>query len=95
MARVEATMKERKSSCAIASGRGTTNQSSDAFKALSLYFPGRPVQSNTISTSLGSIQQYAIITVRRLLVGSSTAARYLFKQLSELEQRGVKKPLFN
>ena len=29
------------------------------------YFPGRPVQSNTISTSLGSIQPHATINVRK------------------------------
>ena len=28
-------------------------------KRFTLYFPGRPVQANTISTSLGSIQPYA------------------------------------
>ena len=29
------------------------------------YFPGRPVQSNAISTSLGSIQPHAIINVQK------------------------------
>ena len=38
-----------------------------AQSAFTLYFPGRLVQSNTISTSLGSIQPYATINVRRLL----------------------------
>ena len=33
-----------------------------------LYFPGRPVQSDTVSTSLGIIQPYANINARRLLV---------------------------
>ena len=33
-----------------------------------LYIPSRPVQSNTVSTSLGSIQPYAAINARRLLV---------------------------
>ena len=32
----------------------------------------RPVQSNTVSTSLGSIQPYATINARRLLVLIST-----------------------
>ena len=36
------------------------------------YFPGRPVQSDTISTSLGSIQPYAAINARRLLVETYT-----------------------
>jgi len=33
-----------------------------------LYFPDRPVHSDTISASLGSIQPYATINARRLLV---------------------------
>ena len=37
-----------------------------------LYFPDRPVHSDTISASLGSIQQYAAINARRLLVHIST-----------------------
>ena len=32
-----------------------------AQSTFTLYFPGRPVQSNTVSTSLGSIQPYATI----------------------------------
>ena len=32
------------------------------------FFPGRPVQSNTVSTSLETIQPYATINARRLLV---------------------------
>ena len=43
-----------------------------AQSAFTLYFPDRPVQSNTISTSLGSIQPYATINVRTLLVHIST-----------------------
>ena len=38
----------------------------DCSKGFTLYFPGRPVQSDTISTSLGSIQPYATLNVRRL-----------------------------
>ena len=33
--------------------------------AFTLYFPDRPVQSNTILTSLGSIQSHATINVRK------------------------------
>ena len=33
-----------------------------------IYFPVRPVQSNTVSISLGSIPLYATINARRLLV---------------------------
>ena len=40
----------------------------DCSKRFTLYFPGRPVQSNTVSTSLGSIQTYATVNARRLLV---------------------------
>ena len=43
--------------------------SSSAFK---IYSPGRSVQSNTVSTSLGSIQPYAEINARRQLVHIST-----------------------
>ena len=44
----------------------------DCLKCFTLYFPGRPVQSDTISTSLGSTHPYATINVRRLLVHIST-----------------------
>ena len=37
-----------------------------------LYFPGRPVQSSTISTSLGSIQPHATSIAQSLLVNIST-----------------------
>ena len=36
-----------------------------AQSAFTLYFPGRRVQSNTISTSLGSMQPHATINVRK------------------------------
>ena len=39
----------------------------DCSKRFILYFPDRPVQSDTISTSLGSIQPYATLNARRLL----------------------------
>ena len=44
----------------------------DCSKHFTLYFPGRPVQSNTVSTSLGSIQPYAAINAQSLLVHIST-----------------------
>ena len=40
----------------------------DRSKRFTLYFPDRPVHSDTISASLGSIQPYATINARRLLV---------------------------
>ena len=44
----------------------------DRSKHFTLHFPDRPVHSDTISTSLGSIQPYATINARRLLVHIST-----------------------
>ena len=44
----------------------------DPSKRFTLYFPDRPVHSDTISASLGSIQPYATINARRLLVHIST-----------------------
>ena len=46
----------------------------DRSKRFTLYFPDRPVHSDTISASLGSIQPYAIINAWRLLVHISTSA---------------------
>ena len=43
-----------------------------AQSTFTLYFPDRPVQSNTISTALGSIPPYATINARRLLIHIST-----------------------
>ena len=63
-------------------------------KHFTLYFPDRPVHSDAISASLGSIQPCAAINARRLLVLTSTTVysyRYSFKQLSEMEQCRVKK----
>ena len=66
----------------------------DCSKHFYTLLPGKPVESNTISTSLGSIQPYATITVQRLLKGCSytypplSVARYSFIQL---EQYRVKK----
>ena len=62
----------------------------DRSKRFILYFPDRPVHSDTISASLGSSQQYATINARRLLVNILFIARYSFIQLSELEQCRVK-----
>ena len=39
---------------------------------LKLYFPGRFLHSDTISASLGSIQPYATVNARRLLIHIST-----------------------
>ena len=47
-------------------------QSSGPFKALTLYSSDRPVHSDTISSSMGSIQLYATINARRQLVHIST-----------------------
>ena len=44
----------------------------DRSKRFTLYFPDRPVHSDTVSASLGSIQPYATINARRLLVHIST-----------------------
>ena len=44
----------------------------DHSKRFTLYFPDRPVHSDTISASLGSIQPYATINARRLLIHIST-----------------------
>ena len=44
----------------------------DRSKRFTLYFPDRPVHSDTISASQGSIQPYAAINARRLLVHMST-----------------------
>ena len=63
-------------------------------KRFTLYFPDRPALSDTISVSLGSIQPYAAINARRLLVHISTTVYshvLIFIQLSELEQYRVKK----
>ena len=62
----------------------------DRSKRFTHQFSGRPVQPDTISTSLGSIQLYAAISTRRLLVHLLSIARYSFIQLNELEQCRVK-----
>ena len=43
-----------------------------AQSVFALYFPDRPIHSDTISASLGSIQPYATINARRLLLHIST-----------------------
>ena len=64
----------------------------DRSKRFTLYFPDRPVHSDTISASLGSIQPYATINARRLLIHiSTTVYSHSFIQLSELEQCRVNK----
>ena len=49
----------------------------DCSKCFTLYFAGRPVQSDTISTSLGSIQPYAAINARRLLISTTVYSQIL------------------
>ena len=66
----------------------------DCSKRFTLYFPDRPVHSDTISASLGSIQPYAASNARRLLVHISTTVYsqvLILIQLSELDQSRVKK----
>ena len=59
----------------------------DRSKRFTLYFPDRPVHSDTISAFVGSIQPYATINGRRLLVHiSTTVYSQVLTQLSELEQ---------
>ena len=50
----------------------TVSNPQDCSKRFTLYFPDRPVQSDTISTSLGSIQPFAAINARRLFIHIST-----------------------
>ena len=50
----------------------TISSPQDRSKRFTLCFPDRPVHSDTISASLGSIQPYATINARRLLVHIST-----------------------
>ena len=45
----------------------------DHSKRLTLYFPDRPVHSDTISASLGSIQSHVTINARRLLAHISNS----------------------
>ena len=63
----------------------------DRSKRFTLYFPDRPIHSYTISASLGSIQPYATINARRMLVHISATVHSSFIQLSELEQFRVNK----
>ena len=46
----------------------TLSSPQDCSKRFTLYFPDRPVHSDTTSASHGSIQPYATINARRLLV---------------------------
>ena len=62
-----------------------------------LYFPGRPVQSDTVSTFLGSIQLYATINARRLLVHISTTvcSQVLIYTAGRTGAMRAKTPAFN
>ena len=64
----------------------------DRSKRFTVYFPDRPVHSDTISASLGSIQPYATINARWLRVHISTS---IYSQVliytAELEQCRVTK----
>ena len=51
---------------------GAVSSPQDRSRRFTLYFPDRPVHSDTITASLGSIQPYAAINARRLLVHIST-----------------------
>ena len=64
----------------------------DRSKRFTLYIPDRPVHSDTISASLGSIQPYATINARSFSYTHPPLfiVRYSFIQLSELEQCRVK-----
>ena len=58
--------------CSVKTAKGkvlysATSNPQDCSKRFTLYFPGSPIQSDTISTSLGSMQPYAAINARRLL----------------------------
>ena len=60
--------------------------------AFTLYFPDRLIHSDTISASLGSIQPYATINARRLLVHISTTYYHsgFFELDYNLRNRGRK-----
>ena len=82
-------MKNEKASSYIAHA---VSSPQDRSKRFTLYFPGRPVHSDTISASLGSMQPYTTINARMLLVHiSATVSSQVLIQLSELEQCRVKK----
>ncbi len=85
--------------CSVKKGKGkflyiAVSNRQDCSKRFTFYFPGRPVQSHTITTYLGNIQPYAAINARKLLVHIHhlSIARYSSIQQSELEQCRVKKP---
>ena len=63
----------------------------DHSKRFTLYFPDRPVQSDTISASLGSIQPHLMGEGCLYTYPPLSIARYSFIKLSELEQCRVKK----
>ena len=55
--------------CSVKRGKGKFSVSNpqDYSRHFTLYFPGSPIQSDTITTSMGSMQSYAAINARRLL----------------------------
>ena len=55
----------------------------DHSKRFTLYFPDRPVHSDTILASLGSIQLYATINAWRLLVHISTTVYIVITHTAE------------
>ena len=62
--------------CSVKRGKGkflysAVSNHQDCSKHFTLYFPGSPIQSDTISTSLGNMQPYAAINARRLLANLS------------------------
>ena len=60
----------------------------DRSKRFTLYFPDRPVHSDTISSSLGSIQPYAIINAQRriLCCGVKTLGKVFHSTLLQFTQ---------
>ena len=60
------------SSCEYKSKVKAVSSLQDHSKHFTLYFPDRPVHSDIISASLRSIQPYATINARRLLIHIST-----------------------
>ena len=91
----EVKCQRRRVSC-IAPGRGISDNKmrpQDRSKRFTLYFPDRPVHSDTISASLGSNQPYATRNARRLLVHISTTvySQVLIYSAGWLEQCRVKK----
>ena len=64
----------------ISKGNFFISSPQDRSMRFRLYFPDRPVHSDTISASLGSIQPYATINARMLLVHTSTTVYWVYYQ---------------